>query len=270
MHPSSVVDQQEMAIDLACETVYRFFGALLSDPRSDASQLLFDPHSRSLLEQAVELLRDEFAHSEQCLGFGELPVEDLHARTMLDAIKSPCGLCDEYTRVFGLVVCRECPPYETEYHSMDETFFRSQRMADVAGFYRAFGLEPASFQRERPDHIGLELEFESFLLMKKRQAEEAAARDCGPGATNEQAALCQAARESFFRDHIIWWVPSFTVGLRRKAERGIYAAAGRSLAAFLALDRVRLRIPAPQLPLEAEFIESPEECDGCLLHSARS
>ena len=120
----------------------------------------------------------------------------------------------EYDRVFGLVVPKECPPYETEYHPTQETFVRSQQMADIAGFYRAFGIEPAQSSPERPDHLALELEFMAFLLTKKRLA--LAAVELDPEAA-EQVSICDRAQRDFFRDHLAWWVPSFAAGLRRKA-----------------------------------------------------
>jgi nitrate reductase assembly molybdenum cofactor insertion protein NarJ len=56
----------------------------------------------------------------------------------------------EYDRVFGLASLVACPPYEAEFHAAGETFFRSQQMADIAGFYAAFGLEASRNAGERP------------------------------------------------------------------------------------------------------------------------
>ena len=47
--------------------------------------------------------------------------------------RSGGDLTAEYDRVFGLVPCKECPPFETEYHRGTEPFFRAQQLADVAG-----------------------------------------------------------------------------------------------------------------------------------------
>ena len=99
---------------------------------------------------------------------------------------------------FGLVLTRECPPYETEYHPSSEPFFRSQEMADVAGFYRAFGLETAQAARERPDYLGLELEFMAFLLLKKRLA---LAAELGLTATTVTNHLAAMRRQ--FRKHVL-------------------------------------------------------------------
>jgi TorA maturation chaperone TorD len=248
-------------LDLATETMYRFLGAAVSDPRAAKWTLLADSSNQALAVASADLLRDEFAQSDEPLGFGELPADRLDLRSMINELSPPVDrLHEEYLRVFGLVTCRECPPYETEFQPVEEPFFRSQQMADVAGFYRAFGLEPTGKSRERPDHLALELEFAAYLLMRKRTAVREAA-DIAMAA--EYAAVCQAARATFLREHLCWWTPSFALALRRKAERGFYAALGTVLGALLPIERQRLQVPPPRIPLEASLIESPEACEGC-------
>jgi TorA maturation chaperone TorD len=256
---------ESMAIDLARECLYRFLGAALSDPHSVASALVLDAESQRLARDAADLLRSEASSQPVVLGFGELPADQLDFGPLLvlfsrEHLLARDDLRGEYDSVFGLVPARECPPYETEYHSSSETFFRSQQLADVAGFYRAFGLDPSQASPERPDHIGLELEFMAFLLMKKRLATETA--DTDPQAA-EQACVCEEALRNFFRDHLAWWVTSFATGLRRRAGSGFYAAVAQLLAAFMTTERVRFSVDAPRLPLAAAFIERPEEQSGC-------
>lgn len=259
-HPTAP-PADEAAHDLACETLYRFLAAALSDPRSEEWRLATDPAAQALAIEAAELLRADFSGESPPLGFGELPVEDLELRPLAAELARPADeLRAEYTRVFGLVTCRECPPYETEYHQVDEPFFRAQQMADVAGFYRAFGLEPGTESRERPDHLALELEFAAVLLMKMRLA-----RQGHDAAAAENAAVCAQARESFFRDHLCWWIPSFSLALRNKADHGPYALIGKALAALLPVERLRLGVAAPRMPLVANSIESPDQCTGCAL-----
>lgn len=250
------------AIDLARECLYRFLASVLSDPATDSWLPLFYPVNQRLIREAAELLREEAGAEPIPLGFGELPAEDLDAAQLLDELRRPAfELVVERERVFGLVFTGECAPYETEYHTAGETFFRSQQMADVAGFYRAFGLDPAQAAPERPDHIALELEFMAFVLLKKRQA----LAEEGPDAV-ERAQVCEEAAGKFFRDHLAWWAPSFTVSLRRKARQGLFEQVGRLLAALLPLERLRYGVPAPRIPLQVSSGERPEEraeCAGC-------
>jgi TorA maturation chaperone TorD len=254
----------EAAIDLARECLYRFLGVALTDPAANTWLLLLDPDSRRLAAGAADLLREEAGARPTALGFGELPPGGLDLAPLLAELLRPrAELIAEYDRVFGLVPSRECPPYETEYHRTAEPFFRAQQLADVAGFYRAFGLEPSRGQPERPDHLALELEFLAFLLAKKRLALD---RSDGDNDGTARARVCAEAEAAFFRDHLAWWVPSFGTGLRRKAGEGFYAAVGRALAALTPAERARFGVPAPRLPLQAALIEPPEEqarCAGC-------
>jgi TorA maturation chaperone TorD len=250
------------AIDLARECLYRFLATVLSDPYADGWRPLFNPVNQRLVCEAAELLRAEAAAEPVPPGFGELPAEQLDLAPLIEELRRPeAALRREYDRVFGLVFAGECPPYETEYHPPSEPFFRAQQMADVAGFYRAFGLDPGQATSERPDHIALELEFLAFLLLKKRLA----LAEGSPDAV-EQAAVCDEAGRKFFREHLAWWLPSFAAGLRRKAGGGLYQEVGRALAALLPLERGCYQVPPPRIPLQAARVEKPEEepqCAGC-------
>ena len=77
----------------------------------------------------------------------------------------------EFSRIFGHSVSNECPPYETEY-GKSHVFQKSQGLGDIAGFYKAFGLEASDKAKERHDHISIELEFMYFLIFKENYARE--------------------------------------------------------------------------------------------------
>jgi TorA maturation chaperone TorD len=99
----------------------------------------------------------------------------------------------------------------------------------------------------------------AFLLMKKRLA----LADAEEAEQAERAAVCDEAHRAFFREHLAWWLPAFATGLRRKAGRGPYLEVGRLLAAFMPLERQRLDVPPPRLPVQVNLIERPEEQPGC-------
>lgn len=241
-------------LDLAREGIYRFLAIALSDPREERFALVLDPNQHAWLRDALDLIREEALSQHVPCGFGELPPQYLRLEEILAEIAKGRGqLVEEYDRVHGLTMARECPPYETEYFENAEPFFRSQQMADIAGFYRAFGLREAQSPAERPDSLALELEFMAFLLMKQRLA----------GEGTEQANICAEAARTFFRDHLAWWVPSFATGLQRKAGTGFAAAVGQLLAAFMLVERVRFEVSAPRLPLQPAAPEEPEECTAC-------
>jgi TorA maturation chaperone TorD len=59
-------------------------------------------------------------------------------------------------------------PYETS-HVKGDAFATSQLLADLAGFYRAFGVDLAD-RRERQDHVAVQLEFLALLAAKEARA----------------------------------------------------------------------------------------------------
>lgn len=246
------------ALDLARECLYRFLSALATDPytASGGWERLADPQTQALAIAAADLLRDWADQNPTPLTFGELPPKALDLRPLIAALPGTVAdLRDDHDRVFGLIAPKECPPYETEYHPPGQTFLRSQQTADVAGFYRAFGIEPGGDTRERPDHIALELEFLALLLTKKRMAPE--------GASAEPAAICDQAFHDFVKDHLAWWIPAFAAGLRRKAGHGPYHALADVLAALIPTERSRLQIAAPFRLVQPALVEPPEEQSGC-------
>lgn len=259
MMSSTISDEPDLAITMARELIYRFLAAALHDPRSPMFRLVLGAENHTAVVQAAEFLRYEALQEPVPLGFGERPAEELDLSALVAEFSRPLDdLLTEYDRTFGLVFTPECPPYETEYCPNSEPFFRAQQMADVAGFYRAFGLDVASSQPERPDHITLELEFMGLLLTKERLT---AASD--NAFADEHAEICRNTQAKFFNDHVAWWMPSFASGLRRKAAKGPYAAIAGVLAAFLPMERSRYGIKAPQLPVRPHSVERPEEQPGC-------
>jgi len=249
-----------MSIDLAREGIYRFLAAALRDPRDLFAKLVREPDNQSLAIAAAEWLRTEAGDKPIRRGLGELPADLLTLEAAVAMLQEPFeDLCTEYDRVFGLITIKECPPYETEFHTSAEPFFRSQQMADIAGFYRGFGLDLSKSSPERPDYLPLELEFMAFLLMKKRLAKEA--QDV------EHAEICSAAEVSFFRDHLAWWVPAFATGLRRRAGSGLYAQLAQVLSALIPAERQRLGVDTTSIPVLPTLIEQPDEdslgCASC-------
>lgn len=256
------------ARDVAREVLYRYLAAALTEPRRGGSDLVQHPENQRLVAAALEFLREDSAGLLLTLGFGELPAEDLNPQALLGELPTrSAALQRSYEAAFGLVSTRECPLYETEYHPNADPFFRAQQMADVTGFYRAFGLQPGRTHPDRPDHLALELEFMAFLLMKKRAAGELASLQ----EREEQRATCSAAEKSFFHDHLAWWVPSFAAGLRHRSGAGFYAEVARQLAAWFPLERYLLDVEPPSAPVkprgESSTQDEDSSCAGCALAS---
>ena len=155
---------------------------------------------------------------------------------------TPMDLADlqaEHRRVFGLTgsLC-----YETEY-GLPHEYRQSQEMADIAGFYRAFGFENGGAIRERPDYLSTELEFMYTLTLKEIYAREAGEQD--------HLEVCVDAQRKFLRDHLARWLPLVTKRLDQIAVDGVYAALTKLAAAFVAAE-------ADQLDARPEPFRTPE------------
>jgi TorA maturation chaperone TorD len=236
---------------LAREFLYRFFSLALTEPWGREWPALVSEENLALAIGSGEVVD---ARGEHALG------------SALDQLVSelrqpPESLDDEYQRVFGLTPARECPPFETEYHGNAETFYCSQQLADIAGFYRAFGLNPGAMATVRPDHLTLELEFMAYLLMKQRLLLESNDHD-----PSEKIGVVAKAEADFYRDHLAWWVPAFARGLAKRSVGGYYSALSRALGAFIVCESHRFGVRETRTPLvvvPTETRDDATECAGC-------
>ena len=173
---------------------------------------------------------------------------------------------EDHTRVFGLVVSTECPPYEVQYCPQTFSVYRSQRMADIAGFYRAFGVTTGRDAPERVDHLACELEFLAWLVAKERHA-----RGQNGEVWAERAATCRDAQRDFLTEHVAWWVPTFAQALGERARSldpspALQAALAPALAALVPAERAVLDVEPPSELARPgpDQDEGENGCAGCL------
>ena len=262
MNSDTVVETEfDSAVNVATQSLCRFASLALLDPRAGSWRQLERPETKQLVTDAADLVRQVPRAAVSSFARCERPLSDLDPGPILAAMpQSPEELNDTYERTFGLLVSGACPPYETEYTDSSLAFQRSHGLADVSGFYSAFGLKRSEEHPERQDHIVLELEFVSCLLGLERQATESD-DPLGP----EQAAICRDALARFVRQHLCWWSPTFAVLLTEEAGGGFYHAVGVFLAALVPALRGLLGVPAPELPsaVTPSSAPRPEECEQC-------
>jgi TorA maturation chaperone TorD len=252
---------QESVPALARQCLYRFTALALLDPRRGAWEQLNSLRRSRVLYHAAELMRDQAGAPPGGLARGERPIVDLDPEKVLAHLPATSAeLNHEYEAVFGLLVSSDCPPYGTEYINSKFTFQRSNGLADVAGFYRAFGLDPSEKFPERHDHIVLELEFMAHLSALLHGAE--GSHDATRG---EQIEVCRAAQKRFLAEHLAWWSPAFATLLARRAKGGFYQGAACFLSALIPAERGYLDVTVPSPSASPSRIERPEECDGCAL-----
>jgi TorA maturation chaperone TorD len=251
------------ALNMARQSLYRFVALSLLDPKAGSWERLDALRDDVLLSDAAGLIRNLPAAKPEKLGNCERPLSKLDpARILAQLTVSGDKFNNEYERTFGLLVSNACPPYETEYIDSKFTFQRSNTLADVSGFYRAFGLNTSDQHPDRPDHIVLELEYMAFLLGLERQA------DAGDSAVRRQRLdICRDAQIGFLREHLSWWAPAFAKLLAHENGDGYYAAVGVFLAALIPAERALLGVEVPAQPAAPSPMERPEACEGCQLTS---
>ncbi len=129
-----------------------------------------------------------------------------------------------YDSLFGHSVRGACPTYEMEY-GRNEIIRQASDLADLAGFYRAFGLEIAGEANGRPDHIAAECEFMSALCSKEAHAHA--------NGDKENADVCLDAERTFLRDHLARWLPAFAHHVEEADADGLFGAFARFADAFV-------------------------------------
>ncbi len=158
---------------------------------------------------------------------------------------------DAYRERFSHVHPRDCPLYETD-HRAREIWRQTEVLADLGGFYRAFGLAESG---ERGDHASVELEFLHVLAYKRAWALERG--------DAEHAERCGEAERAFLAGHVLRWLPDVAERLRVVGRGSPYEAVGSLLAATLRAEAERTGLPlaaeAPVGPVEP----GPEEIALC-------
>lgn len=149
-----------------------------------------------------------------------------------------------HVRVFTLSCSPDVPTFETAFLSNDP-IQQTMRMADIAGFYRAWGVDPAE-PGWRPDDISVELEFMGYLCRKQVHAAE------HMGAP--RVAQARKAQRTFLQEHLgRWGAPLGRRISSRAMAEPFYFAVGDALSEWLDLECERLetgpinRVDEPQM-----------------------
>lgn len=138
---------------------------------------------------------DETWRSARALAEGLADGDDAERRLagLVDGL-ADAGREAEYVELFEHGQAR-VPIHETEYGRM-RGMSKGNELADIAGFYTAFGMDRAdgSAARQMHDHLAVELEFYGTLL-----AREAALAERGEA---EGVEIVSDARRKFLADHL--------------------------------------------------------------------
>ncbi len=191
--------QSAIDVAMARSFIYRFLAQAYQDPTEEGWVRLTEAGSQQCFEAAVQILAA--ANAALAAAGGVL-------RGQLKA-----GLFEPfltaYLAAFGHAARGRCPLNEIEYGDIKaDPLFQPHRLADLAAFYRAFGLEVAEDADERQDHICMELEFMCVLAAKEAYALE-------HQLDGEVLSLGRAAQKRFLREHLGRWTPAFARRLAR-------------------------------------------------------
>ncbi len=251
-------DEQAMVLLLVRRELWLLVSTAFVDPfHRERFALLLDPAFRTRAVAAATFLRQEYAEID--LESGEVAPDMISPERLFDSLDALAteseGIEAAYRRLFGVTGSSElCPPCETEYEPNAELVYRCQRFADVAGFYRAFGVQIAAPAGERMDHITAETEFLYLLLAK-----QVAALQEG---NEEGFEVSKEAHREFFQQHLGWWIPAFTRLLAGTAPPGFYRELAALTAALSALERVSLGLPRFEIPTVPK--PSEDACAECM------
>ena len=124
----------------------------------------------------------------------EAPVQAVAER--LSTLDRP-ALASSYRKIFTFSASPDCPLNESAY-SAKHIYQEVEDLADIAGFYTAFGLEIAG---ERPDELAAELEFCALLSLKEGLRAKALTTRTGQRLPRRPAALLARPPRPVGRKH---------------------------------------------------------------------
>jgi putative dimethyl sulfoxide reductase chaperone len=185
-----------------------------------------DDDMMSTVEALVEAVLDQYGEADDATllepaartGLGNLST--VLRRSGFDSSQA----MTDYALLFGHAVRGSCPLYELEY-GQAEIVQQAGELADIAGFYTAFGLDHTTESMERVDHVSVECEFMSVLCAKEAQ-----------GILSNDPRLSEAcgdAQRMFLRDHLARWLPALGENVTKSNPDGFYGSLARLSKAFL-------------------------------------
>ncbi|MCS7285346.1 MAG: molecular chaperone TorD family protein [Hydrogenobacter thermophilus] len=178
------------------------------------------PYEEALKE--VEGGLDDLSLSLKALGI-DFDV-DLLRKALKGAKERLLNLEGEWNALFSTSL--KAPANETAYE-LEKAGRKAAELADIEGFYKAFGLEVKA--PVEPDSLVAELEFMAYLVKKKVYLKEKG--------DAEALSIVSKAFTSFFRDHIGRWYRIFTDLLKQQTEEEYYKLLGELLRSFLDKER---------------------------------
>jgi DMSO reductase family type II enzyme chaperone len=248
----------QASIDLAIARsfLHRFLAKAYEDHTPEGWAWLCDATTHDSLRTATAVI----ATSRQSTAMqADSLMDSLHKLSAALSRDAATRFHDSYLATFGHAARGSCPLNEIEYGDLKaDPLFQPHRLADLAAFYRAFGLEVAEDAGERHDHICLELEFLCVLAAKEAYALE-------HQLDGEQLAQCRDAQRKFLREHLGRWTPAFTRRLAAATHEPTLRALAEFTRAFIESECVRFGVTPGSEDLLLRPVDDAAErmCDSC-------
>ncbi len=125
----------------------------------------------------------------------------------------------EYARLF--LGSGPCSLHETAYGDGRRIAGRAVELADISGFYLAFGFGSSRSDPDLPDHVCSELEYYSLMLLKLAYAHT--------GGWSARTSVTLRALKDFLEDHLGRWAGALAAELRRHGAASPYRETGELL-----------------------------------------
>lgn len=225
---------------LARSTIYSHLAAGFAYPAEDYLQSLKSGEATASLGMAAAFFADEKGLTDTVDAFCEAVEREIPSLDIRD-------LEGEYNRIFSMGLI--CPHNETEYSS-SHVFMKGSDMADIAGFYNAFGFKMSDTEKALADFIGTELEFMHVVTFKEHHALEKG--------EEANAETCREAQGKFLKGHLGTWVSAFSKVLSATTHLEYFRTLGKMLDEFVTFDGRHLGVAPFNVVTVPAFSPSPE------------
>ncbi len=194
------------------------------------------PHAQHLIALQTSLAELQIP---QCypIKYQRLLKQSLHKTVQAWKNAHPSHLEGEYLHLF--LTKASCPLHETAYGDGRSSLGRSTTLADISGFYTAFGFKITEDSPNLPDHLGTELEFYSLLLIKLAYAQQ---QHWG-----EPKRITQRALSTFLNEHLGCWTLAFIRTLREQTATPAWLSLGEVLDVLIRAECHLLKIQPMKL-----------------------
>lgn len=224
---------------LARSTIYSHLAAPFAYPTEEYLKELQSGEVLASLRKAVSFFAEESELTAAVENFCNAVEKEMPSLTFSD-------LEGEYNRIFSMG--QICPHNETEYSS-SHVFMKGTDMADIAGFYNAFGFRMSDKEKALVDFIGTELEFMHVATFKEHHALEKGEEG--------HAEVCREAEGKFLKGHLGTWVNAFSKVLSATTHLEFFRTLGKLLEEFVTFDGKHLGVAPFQVVSVPAFNPSP-------------